>query len=75
MDDLHEEWANVWSAMTDEELEDRIFTYLWLSLHSPNAHANRVAQLVREAKHRGHLEMVQRALLRAITTPVAQGSE
>jgi hypothetical protein len=36
MDDLHEEWVSVWSGMTDEELEDRLFTYLWLSLHSSN---------------------------------------
>jgi len=31
--------------MTDSELEDRLFTYLWLSLHTPKAHAGRVAQL------------------------------
>ena len=28
--------------MTDSELEDQLFTYLWLSLHTPNAHAGRV---------------------------------
>jgi hypothetical protein len=27
-----EGWASVWSGMTDEELEDGLFTYLWLAL-------------------------------------------
>jgi hypothetical protein len=67
-----EGWASVWSAMTDEELEDRLFTYLWLSLHTPNAHAHRVAQLIREAECRGHPEMVDRARAKAATTPVAK---
>jgi hypothetical protein len=61
MDDLDEEWASVWSGMRDEELEDRLFTYVWLALDSPNAHANRVAQLFREAERCGHQEMVERA--------------
>jgi hypothetical protein len=47
--------------MTDAELEDRLFTYRWLSLHTPNAHASRVAQLVQEAERRGKPEMVERA--------------
>jgi hypothetical protein len=25
-------WKRVWAEMTDSELEDRLFTYLWLSL-------------------------------------------
>ena len=39
-------WKQVWAEMTDAELEDRLFTYLWLSLHTPHAHAGRVAQLI-----------------------------
>jgi hypothetical protein len=42
----------VWAEMTDSELEDRLFTYLWLSLHTPNAHASRVARLIQEAERR-----------------------
>ena len=32
-------WKQVWREMPDAELEDRLFTYRWLSFHSPNAHA------------------------------------
>ena len=46
-------WKQVWAEMTDSELEDRLFTYLWLSLHTPNnAHAGRLAQLIQEAERR-----------------------
>ena len=45
-------WKQVWAAMTDAELEDRLFTYRWLSLHTPNAHASRVARLIQEAERR-----------------------
>ena len=30
-------WKQVWAEMADPELEDRLFTYLWLSLTPPNA--------------------------------------
>jgi hypothetical protein len=43
-------WKQVWAEMTDSELEDRLFTYLWLPLHTPNSHAGRVAQLIEEAE-------------------------
>jgi hypothetical protein len=56
--------------MTDSELEDRLFTYLWLSLHTPNAHAGRVAQLIEEAERRGQPEMVERARVKAAGTPI-----
>jgi hypothetical protein len=65
-------WKQVWAEMTDSELEDRLFPYLWLSLHTPNAHAGRVAQLVQEAERRGQLGIVERARVRAETTPVAE---
>ena len=65
-------WKRVWAEMTDSELEDRLFTYLWLSLHTPNAHAGRVAQLIDEAERRGQAEMVERARVRAQRTPIAK---
>jgi hypothetical protein len=39
-------WKRFWAEMTDSELEDWLFTYFWLSLHTPNTHAGRVAQLI-----------------------------
>ena len=38
-------WKRVWAEMTDSELEDRLFTYLWLSLHTINPHAGRESPL------------------------------
>ena len=58
-------WKRVWAEMMDSELEDRLFTYLWLSLHTPNAHAGRVAQLIEEAERRGQHGMVERARAKA----------
>ena len=46
-------WKQVWAEMTDSELEDRLFTYLWLSLKTPNGHAGRIAQLIQEAERCG----------------------
>jgi len=66
-------WKQVWAEMTDSELEDRLFTYLWLSIRTPNAHAGRVAQLIEEVERRGQAEMVERARVKAETTPVAKG--
>jgi hypothetical protein len=53
-------WKQVWAEMTDSELEDRLFTYLWLSLNTPNGHAGRIAQLIQEAERRGQPDMVER---------------
>jgi hypothetical protein len=64
-------WKRVWAEMTDSQLEDRLFTYLWLSFHTPNSHAGRVAQLIAEAERRGQDGMVERARAKAETTPVA----
>jgi hypothetical protein len=64
-------WKQVWAQVTDSELEGRLFTYLWLSLHTPNAHAGRVAQLIEEAERRGPAGMVARARVKAEATPVA----
>ena len=63
-------WKQVWAEMTDSELEDRLFAYLWLSLRTPNAHAGRVAQLIEEAERRGQPGMVERARVTAETTPI-----
>jgi hypothetical protein len=41
-------WKQVWAEMTDSELEDRLFTYLCLSLHTPNSHAGGVASSSRK---------------------------
>jgi hypothetical protein len=62
----------VWAEMTDAELEDRLFTYIWLSVHTPNAHAGRIAQLIQEAERRGQFGIAERARVRAETTPVAK---
>jgi hypothetical protein len=64
-------WKRVWAEMTDSELEDRLFTYLWLSLHTTNAHAGRVAQLIEEAGRRGQAGMIERVRVKAQTTPIA----
>jgi hypothetical protein len=58
--------------MTDSELEDALFRYLWLSLHTPNKHASRVAQLIEEAERRGQAGMVERVRVKAETTPIAK---
>jgi hypothetical protein len=63
-------WKKVWADMTDSQLENRLFTYLWLSFHSPNSHTGRVAQLIAEAERRGQAAMVERARVKAETTRV-----
>jgi hypothetical protein len=65
-------WKQVWAEMTVSELEDPLFTYLWLSLHTPNAHAGRLAQLIQEAERRSEAGMVERARVKAEATPVAK---
>jgi hypothetical protein len=45
---------------------------LWLARNTPNAHANRVAQLIEEAERRGKPDMVERARARVETTSAAQ---
>jgi hypothetical protein len=65
-------WKQVWAEMTDSELEDQPFTYLWLSLHTPNPHAGRVAQLIQEAERRRQVGIVERARMKAEVTPAAK---
>jgi hypothetical protein len=65
-------WKQVWAGMTDSELEDRTVHVFWLSLHTPNAHAGRMAQLMQEAERRGQLGIVEKAGGRAGRTPVAK---
>ena len=57
--------------MLNDRLHSR-FTYLWLSLHTPNSHAGRLAQLIKEAERRGQHGMVQRARAKAEVTPIAK---
>jgi hypothetical protein len=44
------DWQSVLAQMTDEELEDELFTYLCLAMNTPNSHSNRLRDLVDEAK-------------------------
>ena len=55
--------------MTDEELEDGLFTYFWLTMKTPNSYSNRLRDLVDEAERRGQAAMV--AKLRAANIPAA----
>jgi hypothetical protein len=64
-----DEWRRVWAQMTDEELEDRLFTYFWLALKTPASQSNRLRELVEEAERRGQGAMVERAKLRAANIP------
>ena len=64
---IDDERIRVWGAMTDEELEARLFTYQWLALNTPNSHGIRLRQLAEEAERRGQAAMVERAKLRART--------
>jgi hypothetical protein len=65
------DWRRVLAEMTDEELEDGLFTYFWLAMNTPNSHRNRLRDLVDEAERRGLAAMVERARLRAANTPAA----
>ena len=62
---MDDEWRRVLSQMTDEELEDGLFTYFWLAMNTSNSHSNRLRDLVDEAERRGQAAMVERAKLRA----------
>ena len=62
-------WRSVLAQMTDEDLEDRLFTYFWRAMKTPNSHSNRLRDLVDEAERRGLAAMVERARLRAANLP------
>jgi hypothetical protein len=66
---IDDEWRRVWAQLTDEELEDRLFTYFWLAMRAPNPQSNRLRELVDEAERRGQAAMVERAKLRAADIP------
>ena len=63
------DWQSVLAQMTDEELEDELFTYFWLAMNTPNPHSHRLRELVEEAERRGLAAMVERARLRAANLP------
>jgi hypothetical protein len=63
------DWQSVLAQMTDEELEDELFTYFWLAMNTPNSHSHRLRDLVDEAERRGLAAMVERAKLRAANIP------
>ena len=50
------------------ELENVLFTYPWLSLHTPNPHAGRIAQLIEESERCGKGGMVEKARMKTETT-------
>jgi hypothetical protein len=64
-------WKRVWAEMTDSELEDRLFTYLWLALNTINPHADRVPNSFRKRNGAENLK-VERARIRAEATPIAK---
>jgi hypothetical protein len=66
---MDNEWRRVWAQLTNEELEDRLFTYFWLAMRTPNPRSNRLRELVDEAERRGQAAMVERAKLRAADIP------
>jgi hypothetical protein len=68
---MDEEWRRVWACLTDQELENRLFTYFWLALKTPNPQSGRLRELVDEAERRGQAAMVERAKLRAAKIPAA----
>ena len=68
---MDDEWRSVLAQMTDEELEDGLFTYFWLAMKTPNSHSDRLRELVDEAERRGLAAMVELAELRAANTPAA----
>jgi hypothetical protein len=63
------DWQSVLAQMTDEELEDELFTYFCLAMKAPNSHSNRLRDLADEAERRGLAAMVERARLRAANLP------
>ena len=66
---MDDEWRRVWAQMTEEELENRLFTYFWLAMKTPNPQSGRLRELVDEAERRGQAAMVERAKLRAANIP------
>ena len=66
---MDDEWRSVLAEMTDEELEDGLFTYFWLAMKNANSHSDRLRELVDEADRRGLAALVERAKLRAANLP------
>jgi hypothetical protein len=62
---MDDEWRRVLAQMTDEELEDGLFTYFWFAIETLNSQNNRLRELVDEAERRGQTDMVKQAKLRA----------
>jgi hypothetical protein len=64
-------WRRVWAQMTDEDLEDRLFTYFRRAMNTPNSHSHGLRELVDEAERRGLAAMAERVKLRAANIPAA----
>ena len=53
------EWARVWASLSDELLEETLYHYEWLGMHTPNSHAGRIEQIKAEALRRGRPEIIE----------------
>jgi hypothetical protein len=55
-------WFQVWTALTDDSLEDRLRRYYWLSTKAPSIYKLGFGLLVvAEAERRGKPELVEQA--------------
>jgi hypothetical protein len=57
-------WAQVCQDFTAQELEARLFDYIWLAAHSQNSHASRIGRLIAKAERRGKPEMIERVRMK-----------
>ena len=67
---MENDWQPVWTALSDESLENRLrHYYLLTTVHSPSAwmasdiYRGRFTALVKEARRRGKPQLVERAKL------------
>jgi hypothetical protein len=54
-------WCQVWMALSDNSLKDRLRRYYWLSTNAPNIYKTGFGLLVAEAERRGKPEIVEEA--------------
>ena len=57
-----DDWLPVWSALSDESLEQRLRHYLWIEKSAPRISLGRADQLKAEAERRGKPEIIERAV-------------
>jgi hypothetical protein len=54
-------WFQVWMALSDDSLKQRLCHYYWLSTNAPNIYKTEFGLLVAEAERRGKPEIVEEA--------------